>query len=111
MSETTKTPIEAEAAGDETLTVTWDYPERIKPKGKKSLKFTIPASRADWPFEADLALREDDSLGLVVALLPDDKLTELRALKPTSGEVASISLAVAAALGFADAGESPASSD
>lgn len=111
MSETDKTPIEAEAAGDDTLTVTWDFPERIKPKGKKALKFTIPANRADWPFEADMALREDDSLGLVVALLPADKLAELRALKPTSGEVASISDSVADALGFADAGESSASSD
>ena len=111
MSDNDKTPIEAEAAGDDTLTVTWDYPARIKPKGKKALKFTIPASRGDWPLEAELAVRDGDDFGLVLALLPESDFAAVRELKPTSGEVATISVAIAQALGFGNTGESAASSD
>lgn len=100
MSET-PTPIEQEAAGKTTATVTW---RDFEP-------FEVPIYRDDWSFEAVLAAESGEHGLLLVHLLPDDALQLFRARrpKPTLRDVKSLLDAIADAMGLANSGESPAS--
>lgn len=94
----TKAATEAEAR-DESVTVEW-----------RDLKFDLPTDRDEWPAEAALALEDGKYLVAIRALIPPDQFAALMATGPKVKDFANLTDAVAQALGFADAGESPASS-
>lgn len=89
----------AEANDESTVTVEW-----------RDLKFDLPTDRDEWPAEAALALEDGKYLAAVRALVPPDQFAALMATGPKVKDLTSLTEAVASALGFSDAGESPASS-
>lgn len=100
MSDDSKTPIEAEAAGDETAVVEW-----------QGITFEVPRNRGDWSLDAELAARADDPIAFVQAMVSPEAFADLRAKQPRNKDVADLGAKIVAALGFSDSGESPASSD
>lgn len=108
-------PAAAEAADEKHATVKWPIPERLLVDAKKDapreLVAEIPRNRGDWTLDAELAVRYDDPIAFVNAMLSAEQFNTLRALKVTNNEVAELAEAMYAALGFSDSGESPASSD
>ena len=101
MSDTPSTKaVEAEAAGETTVTVEW-----------RDLSFDVPRDRADWPLDAELAARADDPIAFVQAMVSPDQFADLRAQRPTNRDVAELGAKIIDALGFSSTGESAASSD
>lgn len=94
-----KTPIEAEAAADPTVAVEW-----------RGLSFEVPRDRADWPLDAELAARHGDTVAFCQAIMDAETFAALRLLQPKNRDVAELADEIVKALGFKDAGESPASS-
>lgn len=95
-----ETAIQAEANGEDTLAVEW-----------RDLTFHLPLDRADWPYEAGLALEEGKYLVAIRELLPESEFEAFLARKPKGRDAGDIITSIVEGLGVKDAGESPASSD
>lgn len=89
----------AEVDGTSTVEVEW----------RTLTPFRVPVHYLDLPFEAVLAGEQGNDAALLAALLPGPVLAEFRAMGCTVREARELLDQIALARGFADAGESAAS--
>lgn len=75
------------------------------------LEFTIPLSRMDWTVDAIEALEDGKAATIIRELVQPAQWAAFKATRPTGRDLAKVSNLIAVKLGFADVGESPASSD
>lgn len=91
--------IKAEAAGETTFPVKW-----------RDLTFDLPLDRAEWSFEAGLALEEGKMFVAIRELLSEDQYAQFIERKPKGKDAGDIINGIVSGLGVDSAGESAASS-
>ena len=72
--------------------------------------FTVPLERDDWSVDFVESIEEGKAVGIVRGALGPDQWRTVKAWGLNMRELGELSELVAAAMGFGDAGESPASS-
>lgn len=98
-------PMQAEAEGRThiTIDVSDDWP-MIEP-------FSFPIYRADQPATLHLAALQNNALGMLSKFLPADSFEAFIATDPTMRQVDALNDRITTAIGLAQTGESPGSSD
>lgn len=95
-----KPAVEAEATDEEAVTVEW-----------RDLKFDVPLERDEWPLEATMAIEDGRWTVALRALVPPAQFRAFINTSPKTKDGGELFQVIVSALGFKDAGESPASSD
>ena len=95
----TRTPAQAEADDEPDVTIKW-----------RTHEFTIPRDSNEWPIEVAEAWENGKTIGIVRGMLGEAQWAEFRVDGKTMRDAGELAEAMAVALGFATAGESPASS-
>lgn len=72
--------------------------------------FTVPLERDDWSVDFVESIEEGKAVGIVRGALGPDQWRTVKAMSLNMRELGELSELVAKAMGFGDAGESPASS-
>lgn len=77
----------------------------------RHLEFTIPLDYAEWPLELHEALEDGREIAVLRAALGPEQWAVVRKMQLKTDGLNELAGAIASALGFKSAGESPASVD